>query len=201
VGQDSDGDLVIRHGGSTFVNSREVALANYLLTEESVYLEGAPCDTTGFMANALEGAEAGTGIRTGLTGGKGDLPTAGLAAAGLMIKTSIENGQPAIPVSPQGGVYVLRDSQGNIVKTGRTGDLEQRRNSYRYDKATKDLTFDVVERTDDYAEQRGLEQKLYDAYPNAPMNKIRAIRLDHPLIEHYLKAAEDFMARVGLRIP
>jgi hypothetical protein len=53
-------------------------------------------------------------------------------------------------------------------------------------------------RTDNYWEQRGLEQVLYNRHPEAMLanggfNKIRAIREDHPLMNEYMDAALRFI--------
>lgn len=38
-----------------------------------------------------------------------------------------------------------------------------------------DLVFETVFKTDDYAEQRGLEQIVYDAHPEADLNRLRGV--------------------------
>jgi hypothetical protein len=57
---------------------------------------------------------------------------------------------------PRGGMYVLRDpATGQVMRTGRSGDLAQRAAQHGRDPALRDLTFEPVHRTDVYAEQRG----------------------------------------------
>jgi hypothetical protein len=70
----------------------------------------------------------------------------------------------------KGGVYTLTNSEGAVVRTGRTGrtnDLARRQAEHRRHAETKDLDFNAVHRTDNRAQQRGLEQTLYDAHPTA----------------------------------
>ena len=70
----------------------------------------------------------------------------------------------------QGGVYTIRDPLTNeVMKTGRTKDLARRQREYARDPATRDYDFRVEAETNDYLTQRGLEQELYDMYPDAPL--------------------------------
>jgi hypothetical protein len=52
--------------------------------------------------------------------------------------------------------------------------LLSRRGDHLRDPRLKDHDFELVYRTDDYAEQRGLEQVLHDTY-EPPLNKINPI--------------------------
>ena len=45
------------------------------------------------------------------------------------------------------------------MRTGRTGNLAKREAQHALDPALKDCEFEPVYRTDNYAEQRGLEQE------------------------------------------
>jgi hypothetical protein len=61
-----------------------------------------------------------------------------------------------------------------------------------------DYQFTVEHRTDNYAEQRGLEQMLFDQHPeaqavNGGFNKIRAISPLNPRRGLYLQAARDYI--------
>ncbi len=65
-----------------------------------------------------------------------------------------------------------------------------------------DFEFQVEYRTDVYAEQRGLEQTLYDQYPgaqseNGGFNKIRGISPSNPNLPTYMQAAQDFLESLG----
>jgi RHS repeat-associated protein len=97
-----------------------------------------------------------------------------------------------------GGVYVLVDTNGNVVKTGRTKDLAQREKQLSRDKRYRGYKFRAVFGTNDYDEQRGLEQKLYQKY-RASLDRIRAIRATNPKMTTYKRAARNFMLRNGIR--
>jgi hypothetical protein len=95
---------------------------------------------------------------------------------------------------PKGGTYRLRDPADDVVKrTGRSKDLDERRRDHANNPETKDLDFEVDRRTDVYAEQRGREQIIHDAHPealleNGGLNKIRGISPKNPRLEEYLEA-------------
>lgn len=100
----------------------------------------------------------------------------------------------------RGGVYTLRDEAGAVVRTGRTSNLAAREAAHANDPVLGDFRFNVEYRTDVYAEQRGLEQVLYDRYPeamqvNGGFNKIGAISPSNPNILSYTQAAQDFLSR------
>lgn len=104
--------------------------------------------------------------------------------------------------TPRGGVYTLRDEAGNVVRTGRTNDLAARQAAHANDPVLGDYQFNVEYRTDVYAEQRGLEEVLYNRYPNARVrnggfNKIRAIGPSNPNFAFYMRSAAEFLARQG----
>jgi RHS repeat-associated protein len=92
----------------------------------------------------------------------------------------------------QGGVYLLRDAEGTVVRTGRTGDLAAREGQHALDPALKDFDFEAVYRTDNYAEQRGLEQMLHDAYV-PKLNYINPISPTNANRQLYLDAAQQFL--------
>jgi hypothetical protein len=102
----------------------------------------------------------------------------------------------------RGGVYTLRDDAGNVVRTGRTNDLAAREVAHANDPVLGDFEFNPEYRTDVYAEQRGLEQSLYDQYPgaqaaNGGYNFIRGIGLSNPNLPSYVQAAQDFLDALG----
>lgn len=103
----------------------------------------------------------------------------------------------------RGGVYSLRDEAGNVVRTGRTKDLAARESSHFNDPVLGDFQFNTEYRTDVYAEQRGLEQMLYDRYPgaqaaNGGFNKIRGISRSNPNLDVYMQSGWGFLERMGL---
>ena len=102
----------------------------------------------------------------------------------------------------RGGVYTLRDEAGAVVRTGRTNDLVARQAAHFNDPVLGDFRFNVEYRTDVYAEQRGLEQVLYDQNPGARLenggyNKIRGISPSNPNLGTYMQAAWDYLGRLG----
>ena len=75
---------------------------------------------------------------------------------------------------PRGGVYVLRDRTGKVVRTGRATDLGARCKQHAGDPDLSQYVFEVVFRTDGRAEQQGLEQIL-DAKYQPALNEVRAV--------------------------
>ena len=103
--------------------------------------------------------------------------------------------QRVLAQEAKGGVYVLRDRAGNVVRTGRSKDLAARALHHKRDPKLRKYAFEVVgKKTDDYATQRGLEQMLYDAYPRAKLNKIRPIDPNkREKMKIYMAAATQFL--------
>jgi len=99
---------------------------------------------------------------------------------------------------PEGGVYLLRDPKTDAVwRTGRSGNLDKRARAHRARSSkTRGLDFEVVYRTDVYAEQRGLEQVLYETHKGAPLNKIRALSPRHESFKTYMNAANRFLEKL-----
>lgn len=81
------------------------------------------------------------------------------------------------------------------MRTGRTGNLAQREAQHALDPALKDYEFEAVYRTDNYAEQRGLEQEL-DWVNNPPLNYIRPISPQNPYLLDYLRAVNDYLDNI-----
>ena len=93
------------------------------------------------------------------------------------------------------GTYVLRDpATGQVLRSGRTNDLARREAEHLRDPALKDYTFEAVNRTDVYAEQRGLEQMLHETY-NPPLSKIGGIDPKNPRLPEYREAAQQYLQR------
>lgn len=91
-----------------------------------------------------------------------------------------------------GGTYLLRDQiTGKVRRTGRTKDLERREGEHARHDETKSLIFEIDRITNGYAQQRGREQILHDLFPEADLNKIKAIRDDHPLREEYIERGKE----------
>jgi RHS repeat-associated protein len=93
----------------------------------------------------------------------------------------------------KGGTYLLRDAEtGTVTRTGRTNDLARRAAEHARDPALEDFEFEVVHRTDNYAEQRGLEQYLHNLH-DPPLNKVRPISPLNPNGPGYMRAAQRFL--------
>jgi hypothetical protein len=85
---------------------------------------------------------------------------------------------PGESTQPKGGVYTLTNKNGDVMRVGYTKNFDMRANSYsslaNRDPRYKNLEFNRVFQTDNYAEQRWLEQYLFDANPH-PLNVNRPI--------------------------
>jgi RHS repeat-associated protein len=102
----------------------------------------------------------------------------------------------------KGGVYSLKDADDKVVRTGRTKDLDKRKDQHATGKDTKDLKFEEEYRTDNYSEQRGLEKVVYDKNPqaqssNGGLNKIKPISDKNKNKTTYENAANDYIKRNG----
>ncbi|WP_162940312.1 RHS repeat-associated core domain-containing protein [Gryllotalpicola protaetiae] len=100
----------------------------------------------------------------------------------------------------RGGVYTLRDGDGNVVRTGRTKDFVARQGQHAQDPILRQFDFNEEFYTDDYAEQRGLEDWLYQRYPearaaNGGFNKIGAVSPSNPNLAAYQQAASSYLER------
>jgi RHS repeat-associated protein len=121
---------------------------------------------------------------------------AGSAANDLAPLTEISSNEA------DGGVYSLRDEEGKVVRTGRTSNLSARESSHFNDPVLGNYKLQVEYQTNVYAEQRGLEQALYDRYPeaqsaNGGFNKIRAISLSNPNLPFYIESANQYLNSIG----
>jgi RHS repeat-associated protein len=93
----------------------------------------------------------------------------------------------------RGGTYLLRDPvTGQVMRTGRTGDLVRREAEHARDPAFRGFQFEPVDRTDVYSQQRGLEQLLHEKY-NPSLDKINPISPANPSRQDYLDAAQQFL--------
>lgn len=120
-----------------------------------------------------------------------------VGAGGVLVHNGCKVGKAAVTQEAKGGVYVLKDGN-TIVRTGRTKNLAAREAQLARHPVLGDYKFKAVYHTDDYATQRGLEQILYDLYPKARFNLIRAIRENNPNIEGYMAAAATFLEKLKL---
>lgn len=85
-----------------------------------------------------------------------------------------------------------------VVWTGRTNNLARREGEHGRDKKLKDYRFEVIFRTDNYSEQRGLEQLAHESHGRPPLNRVNGINPYNPRRNHYPNAADDFLMRFGV---
>jgi hypothetical protein len=97
---------------------------------------------------------------------------------------------------------VLRDpNTGEVIYVGRTNDADRRRDEHERNRQTpsgEPYDFDLVYPTDDYAEQRGLEEHLYNLNVDSGnlQNKIKPISDRNPKGDTiYRPAAQDYLKR------
>jgi RHS repeat-associated protein len=94
---------------------------------------------------------------------------------------------------PKGGVYGLRDSNtGEMMRTGRSNDLGRREGEHARQPGLERFNFEALRRTDNYREQRGLEQMAHEHY-NPPLNRIKPISPTNPRRDDYMDAARQFL--------
>ena len=158
---------------------------------------GAAADKWGPMLLDLSNGGGGT-FSAGTAIGAADDVTQAVGRAGRSAtNTGVRSLAGAGDEVAQGGVYALRDPvTGQVVRTGRTNSLLRRQGEHFRDPALSDFEFEVVARTDVYAQQRGLEQLVHDAYSPA-LNRINPISPTNPNRGGYLDAAEQFLAQYG----
>jgi len=86
-------------------------------------------------------------------------------------------------------VYSIREKQTDeVVYVGQSSDLSSRKRQHSKNYPKNDYEFEVEYHTDDYDEQRGLEQYLYDKY-QPRNNRIRPISLRNSKRSLYEDAA------------
>ena len=121
--------------------------------------------------------------------------TASLGAQGVQVH-GVEGGPASTADTAVGGVYLLVDDKGNVVRTGRTNNFTRREAEHKRDPVLKDYEFERVYRTDNFVEQRGLEQYAHELY-DPPLDKINPIGARDPNAGSYQKAAWDYLLAEG----
>jgi RHS repeat-associated protein len=104
-------------------------------------------------------------------------------------KASIKEG---VEATAKGGVYVLKDASGTVVRCGRTCDLARRRSEHARDPNLSKFQFEVIHKTDNNIARRGLEQKLHDEF-KPHLDKINPIDANNINRPSYMDAAEQFL--------
>jgi RHS repeat-associated protein len=100
--------------------------------------------------------------------------------------------------SARGGIYTLRDVDDNVVRTGRTNDLQRREREHARGDDTADYSFQVEYRTDVYREQRGLEQIVWmtNGRPTLPgVRRTAGVNVRNRNYNKYMDAAGQFFAK------
>jgi len=93
----------------------------------------------------------------------------------------------------KGGVYLLRDKiSGSVMRTGRTNNLLRRELEHARNSDLEEFRFETIYKTNNYDQQRGLEQMLHDQFI-PPLNRINPISPTNLNREDYLNAAHDFL--------
>ena len=82
-----------------------------------------------------------------------------------------------------------------------TKNFDMRQRSYENNNNFFDLKFNRRFFTDNYAERRGLEQYLYEDNQKPPLNINRPINPASKNIDTYIKAASDFLSKIGIKWP
>ncbi|MBA5224554.1 hypothetical protein H1X69_24590 [Streptomyces griseoaurantiacus] len=98
----------------------------------------------------------------------------------------------------RGGIYTLRDADDNVVRTGRTNDLQRREREHARGDDTADYRFQVEYRTDVYREQRGLEQIVWmlNGRPTLPgVRRTAGVNVRNRNYNKYMDAAGQFFAK------
>ncbi|WP_416053977.1 RHS repeat-associated core domain-containing protein [Marinibactrum halimedae] len=90
---------------------------------------------------------------------------------------------------PSGGTYSLVDSNGQVVRTGRSNDLARRQQEHLRDPILYQYQFRPEHRTDSYSQQRGAEQYLHNLH-NPPLNYRLPISPSNPRKAHYMNASQ-----------
>jgi hypothetical protein len=83
----------------------------------------------------------------------------------------------------------------SVKRTGRTNSTQRRELEHVRGASTGALDFRVVFATDDLATMKGLEQHLYDEYPDAELNLRRAVGPDSPKHTIYEAAKDDYLKK------
>jgi RHS repeat-associated protein len=109
----------------------------------------------------------------------------------LELQDSAIEGIPGGSLS-KGGTYVLKNELGDVMRSGRTKDLARRQCDHARNPDLKNYKFEPVHYTDDYAQQRGLEELLNKTY-NPPLDKILPINPKNPNAQTYRDAAQQYL--------
>ncbi|TPI72107.1 RHS repeat-associated core domain-containing protein, partial [Mesorhizobium sp. B2-8-9] len=192
-GQNADSQRQASHAQESLTGTakdKKKADGTYQVAEDGIDMPaGYVSPNSGLLAPGAAPICGGGCVPPGLEMGPG--PYAQEMPGGF---TNVPAEGPPTTQVPKGGTYSLRNSAGEVVRTGRTNDLARRAAEHARADATKGLTFTQEHLTDALKEQRGLEQMLHESY-NPSMNKVSPISQRNPNLNSYMNAARDFLSR------
>lgn len=136
-------------------------------------------------------AELAGGVEMGMYRGQVERAMPQNQRIDATIKARID-GAKASANAPKGGTYSLRTTSGTVVRNGRTSNQNNR--ATQHARSYGGLEYHIESLTDDYATQRGLEQKQIETQPGI-LDKINSISPTNPNNAKYMKAADNFMQR------
>ena len=144
-------------------------------------------------AGGVLASVTGVGALVGapVTAASAALATVGAATTANATKKLIEDQNYLAKAEPKGGTYVLKDpNTGEVMKTGRSNDLDRRKGELGRNQSTEGMQFEVDKKTDSYPEQRGREQMIHAKFKPI-LDKINAISSKNPNRQKYLDAAKN----------
>jgi hypothetical protein len=152
-------------------------------------------ESTRISLEALKAALAATGAPLVTAGG----PASGAGSVdqrpGLLTLPDASDDSLTLAQRPKGGAYTLHDAEtGDVMRTGRSKDFDRREKEHARDPILREFNFEPVFPTDDYAEQRGLEQYLHELH-KPPFNRINPINPVNPRRAEYLGAARRYFEK------
>lgn len=80
---------------------------------------------------------------------------------------------------------------GKVRRTGMTNDLKRTEQEHNRDSATTDLDLEVDRLSDSRSARRGREQRIYDQYSDAGLNRRNPIASNNPNRDQYLEAGDE----------
>jgi hypothetical protein len=112
---------------------------------------------------------------------------------GLLTLPDASDDSSTLAQLPKGGAYLLLNPDtGEVMRTGRSKDLDRRQGEHSRDPILKRFDFSPAFRTDNYAEQRGLEQHVHDLHKPL-FNYINPIDPRNARRQNYIDAARRYL--------
>ena len=95
----------------------------------------------------------------------------------------------------RGGVYVLRNAAGRVMRSGRSGNVARRIGEHARDPNLQGLRPEQIFRTNNRSVRRGLEQALHEVF-NPPLDRINAIDPRNPDRARFVRDARRFLQQL-----